>query len=102
MPVLSMHTLGDLFVPFSMEQIYARRAAANGDGGLLVTRAIRDVNHCGFNTTEMERGFADLVNWVEQRREAGRRRHPDACGGGESELRVQLHRGAHAFAPACP
>jgi hypothetical protein len=63
-PVLSMHTLGDLFVPFSMEQIYARRAAANGDGGLLVTRAIRDVNHCGFNTTEMERGFADLTNWV--------------------------------------
>ena len=63
-PVLSMHTLGDLFVPFSMEQIYARRAAANGANALLVTRAIRDINHCGFNTTEMERGFADLVNWV--------------------------------------
>ena len=63
-PVLSMHTLGDLFVPFSMEQIYARRAAENGDNDLLVTRAIRDINHCGFNTTEMERGFADLVNWV--------------------------------------
>jgi hypothetical protein len=63
-PVLSMHTLGDLFVPFSMEQIYARRAAAHGADDLLVTRAIRDINHCGFNTTEMERGFADLVNWV--------------------------------------
>ena len=63
-PVLSMHTLGDLFVPFSMEQIYARRAAANGANALLVTRAIRDINHCGFNTTEMELGFADLVNWV--------------------------------------
>jgi pimeloyl-ACP methyl ester carboxylesterase len=63
-PVLSMHTLGDLFVPFSMEQIYARRAAENGDNDLLVTRAIRDINHCGFNTTEMERGFAALVNWV--------------------------------------
>ena len=64
MPVLSMHTLGDLFVPFSMEQIYARRAAENGAGDRLVTRAIRDINHCGFNTVEMERGFADLVNWV--------------------------------------
>ena len=64
MPVLSMHTLGDLFVPFSMEQIYARRAAANGVGDRLVTRAIRDVSHCGFTTTEMERGFADLANWV--------------------------------------
>jgi hypothetical protein len=64
MPVLSMHTLGDLFVPFSMEQIYARRAAANGDADRLVTRAIRDINHCGFATTEMERAFADLANWV--------------------------------------
>ncbi len=64
MPVLSMHTLGDLFVPFSMEQIYARRAIANGSGDRLVTRAIRDINHCGFATVEMERGFADLVNWV--------------------------------------
>ena len=64
MPVLSMHTLGDLFVPFSMEQIYARRAAANGAGDLLVTRAIRDINHCGFAAAEMERGFADLVGWV--------------------------------------
>jgi hypothetical protein len=65
MPVLSMHTLGDLFVPFSMEQIYRRRAIANGVGDLLVTRAIRDINHCGFATVEMERGFADLVNWVQ-------------------------------------
>jgi len=64
MPVLSMHTLGDLFVPFSMEQIYARRAAENGNGDRLVTRAIRDINHCGFNTAEMEQGFAALVNWV--------------------------------------
>jgi hypothetical protein len=63
-PVLSMHTLGDLFVPFSMEQIYARRAAANGDADRLVTRAIRDINHCGFATSEMEHGFADLVKWV--------------------------------------
>ncbi len=63
-PVLSMHTLGDLFVPFSMEQIYARRAAANGVSDRLVTRAIRDISHCGFTTAEMEQGFADLVNWV--------------------------------------
>ena len=64
MPVLSLHTLGDLFVPFSMEQIYARRAAENGVADRLVTRAIRDLNHCGFRTAEMENGFADLVNWV--------------------------------------
>jgi len=63
-PVLSLHTIGDLFVPFSMEQIYARRAAAQGASDLLVTRAIRDHNHCGFAVQEEAAAFADLVNWV--------------------------------------
>jgi len=63
-PVLSLHTIGDLFVPFSMEQIYARRAAAEGAADLLVTRAIRDHNHCGFAVQEEAAAFADLVNWV--------------------------------------
>jgi pimeloyl-ACP methyl ester carboxylesterase len=65
-PVLSLHTLGDLFVPFSMEQIYARRMAANGVSGLLVERAIRDAGHCGFDPSEEQTAFADLVGWVEQ------------------------------------
>ncbi|MEJ2364201.1 MAG: prolyl oligopeptidase family serine peptidase [Deltaproteobacteria bacterium] len=64
-PVLSMHTLGELFVPFSMEQIYAKRVAAHGASDLLVTRAIRDVNHCGFSLEEQEAAFDALVNWVE-------------------------------------
>ena len=64
-PVLSLHTIGDFFVPFSMEQIYANRVAANGDSDLLVSRAYRDVLHCGFTVAEQEQGFADLVNWVE-------------------------------------
>ncbi len=64
-PVLSLHTIGDLFVPFSMEQIYARRAAAEGASDRLVTRAIRDHGHCGFAVQEEERAFADLVSWVE-------------------------------------
>lgn len=65
-PVISMHTLGDLFVPFSMEQIYARKVAAQGKSNLLVTRAIRDVRHCGFTNKEIQTGFADLVKWVEK------------------------------------
>jgi pimeloyl-ACP methyl ester carboxylesterase len=65
-PVLSMHTIGDLFVPFSMEQVYAQRAAAHGAASWLVTRAIRDVGHCGFTVAEQEVAFADLVTWVEQ------------------------------------
>ncbi len=63
-PVLSIHTIGDLFVPFSMEQIYARRAAAEGAADRLVTRAIRDHNHCGFAIPEEAAAFAALVNWV--------------------------------------
>jgi pimeloyl-ACP methyl ester carboxylesterase len=64
-PVVTLHTLGELFVPFSMEQIYARRVAAHGKSDLLVSRAIRDVNHCGFTIAEQVSAFDDLVNWVE-------------------------------------
>jgi hypothetical protein len=64
-PVLTLHNLGDLFVPFSMEQVYAGRVAANGRSDLLVQRAIRGVGHCDFTAAELVRGFTDLVNWVE-------------------------------------
>jgi pimeloyl-ACP methyl ester carboxylesterase len=64
-PVVSLHTLGELFVPFHMEQIYARRAAAHGNDDLLVVRAIRDIDHCGFRLTEQIQAFADMVRWVQ-------------------------------------
>jgi pimeloyl-ACP methyl ester carboxylesterase len=63
-PVVSLHTIGDLFVPFSMEQLYARRVAAEGASDLLVSRAYRDHNHCGFAVQEEEAAFAGLVEWV--------------------------------------
>ena len=63
-PTLSMHTIGDLFVPISMEQIYAERARANGRAGLFVSRSIRALGHCEFTAAEMEQGFDDLVTWV--------------------------------------
>lgn len=64
-PVLTLHTLGDLFVPVSMEQIYAARVAAHGASDRLVQRAIRDLGHCAFTGDEIITAFADLVNWVE-------------------------------------
>ncbi|MFW2332452.1 alpha/beta hydrolase family protein [Ilumatobacter sp.] len=64
-PVLTMHNLGDLFVPFNMETEYYGAVAKQGHLDNLVQRAIRGVNHCGFTTAEYEAGFADLVNWVE-------------------------------------
>lgn len=64
-PMLSLHTLGDLFVPFHMEQEYATRVAAKGAGHLLVQRATRDVGHCSFTGPELVQTFVDLVAWVE-------------------------------------
>jgi hypothetical protein len=64
-PMLSLHTLGDLFVPFLMEQVYAERVAAHGASHLLVQRATRDFGHCVFTPTELVTTFVDLVTWVE-------------------------------------
>ncbi len=64
-PVLSIHTTGDLFVPIEMEQIYAREVIANGRGDLLVQRAIRDVGHCSFTDDELIQSYTDLFAWVE-------------------------------------
>ncbi|HEV8556751.1 MAG TPA: hypothetical protein VGR06_10195 [Actinophytocola sp.] len=63
-PVLSLHDIGDLFVPFSMEQIYAHEVAAHHQSRLFVSRAIRGNAHCGFTQAELQRGFTDLVRWV--------------------------------------
>jgi hypothetical protein len=63
-PVLSLHDVGDLFVPFSMEQVYAQRAKEHHQLGLFVSRAIRGNAHCGFTQAELQRGFSDLVRWV--------------------------------------
>ncbi|WP_139195404.1 hypothetical protein [Mesobacillus persicus] len=65
-PMVSLHTVGDLFVPFHMQQIHVERTEANGNGDILVTRVIRDVEHCGFNTTEESEAFTDLTKWVEE------------------------------------
>ncbi len=64
-PVLTLHNLGDLFVPVLNEIEYASRVAANGKSHLLVQRAIRGVQHCEFTPAEFSTAFLDLVTWVE-------------------------------------
>lgn len=64
-PVVSVHTTGDLFVPFSMEQIYAREAAGRNRSHNLVSRATRAIGHCEFSPEELIETFDDLVSWVE-------------------------------------
>ena len=65
-PVLTIHTLGDMYVPFGLEQNYLAHATAKGHVGLLVQRAIRAPGHCDFTVAEQARAFADLALWVEQ------------------------------------
>ncbi len=62
-PVVTLHTLGDLFVPFKMEQVYATRAKAKGSDKWLVQRAIRDVGHCAFTAAEAAAAFDAMVKW---------------------------------------
>jgi hypothetical protein len=63
-PVLSLHGIGDLLVPLSQGQTYAREVAAHGESNLLVQRAIREADHCEYSTVETAQGWHDLVNWV--------------------------------------
>ena len=62
-PVVSIHTLGDLFVPFSMEQVFQKRVAAKGNSAYLVQRAIRGISHCDFTVAEQATAFDDMVKW---------------------------------------
>jgi len=62
-PVVSIHTLGDLFVPFSMEQVYQKRVAAKGNSGFLVQRAIRGASHCDFTVAEQSEAFEAMIKW---------------------------------------
>jgi len=62
-PVVSIHTLGDLYVPFGMQQLYRKRAQAHGNDRLLVQRVMRGVSHCDFTVAEMTESFDALVKW---------------------------------------
>jgi hypothetical protein len=62
-PVVSIHTLGDLFVPFSMQQVYQKRVAAKGNSAWLVQRAIRGASHCDFSVAEQVEAFDAMIKW---------------------------------------
>ena len=62
-PVVTLHTLGDLYVPFSMEQIYNKRVAAKGNSTWLVQRAVRGISHCDFTIAEQVEAFDAMIKW---------------------------------------
>jgi predicted small lipoprotein YifL len=62
-PVLTLHTLGDFYVPFAHQQKYLRAARVSGSGDRLVQRAIRAAGHCEFSGPELVEAFNDLTTW---------------------------------------
>lgn len=104
-PVVSVHTLGDLFVPFSMQQVYAKEARKRGRDHFLVSRATRAVGHCEFSPEELIESFEDMVSWVDTGvRPAGdpilKRRKV-----AQDDFGCQFSRGttgSRPFIPACP
>lgn len=62
-PVLTMHTTGDFYVPFRHQQLYRQHVNAQGHGDLLVQRAIRAAGHCEFTAAELVEGFNALMTW---------------------------------------
>ncbi|NUP63108.1 MAG: hypothetical protein HOW71_13160 [Nonomuraea sp.] len=107
-PVLSLHDLGDGFVPFSMEQYYRADVAAHHRGGLLVQRAIRAAGHCEFSPAEAGAAWDDLVRW----RRTGVRPAGDDVGdpakvadpsfGCRFTDRTAYGTGSRPLFPACP
>jgi pimeloyl-ACP methyl ester carboxylesterase len=65
-PVVSLHTLGDMYVPFHMQQIYRQGAQAGHSSRWLVQRAIRAPSHCDFTVAEQVEAFEAMTLW-EQR-----------------------------------
>jgi hypothetical protein len=101
-PVLTLHTIGELFVPFSMEQIYARRAIAAGTDDLLVQRAIRGRFHCDFLPAELTTAFDDLVNWVVNDVKPQGDDILDPATVAAPDFGCKFTPVAHSLVPACP
>jgi acetyl esterase/lipase len=101
-PVLTLHNLGDLFVPVHNEVIYAQRVAARGKSDLLVQRAIRGVGHCNFTAAEIETAMADLVNWVEHGVKPSGDNWLDPQAVADPSFGCRFTQGPHLLGTPCP
>lgn len=63
-PVMTLHTLGDFYVPFRHQQLYREGAIEHGNADLLVQRAIRAASHCDFSGEEIVTAMTDFLGWV--------------------------------------
>ena len=96
-PVMTLHTLGDLLVPFSMEQIYAKRVAERGQGDLLTQRAIRGTLHCNFTPQELSTAFDDLAAAVRTGERPAGDDVLDPAAVADPRYGCRFSRGSHPF-----
>jgi pimeloyl-ACP methyl ester carboxylesterase len=104
-PVLSLHNLGDLFVPFHNQIVYAEKVAEERRSHLLVQRAIRGVGHCDFTGVELATAFSELVAWVEFgiKPEGDDVLDPAVVAGADYGCRfTDFASGTHVLATPCP
>ena len=101
-PVLTLHNLGDLFVPVLNEVEYGSRVAANGKSDFLVQRAIRGVLHCDFTAAELSTAFIDLVTWVEAGIKPGGDDFLTPATVAGSDFGCAYTVGAHLLGTPCP
>ncbi|MEP6388941.1 MAG: prolyl oligopeptidase family serine peptidase [Halioglobus sp.] len=101
-PVLTLHNLGDLFVPVLNQVEYQKRVSANGQSDLLVQRAIRGVVHCDFTPQELGRAFVDLATWVEFGVKPEGDDFSDPAAVADSSFGCEFTDGFHYLGTACP
>jgi acetyl esterase/lipase len=101
-PVLTLHNLGDLFVPVLNEVVYVSRVAAHGKRDLLVQRAIRGVDHCDFTPAEAATAFLDLVAWVEYGIKPGGDDFLDPASVADPNFGCAFTDGPHLLGTPCP
>ena len=101
-PVLTLHNLGDLFVPVHNEVEYASRVAGHGKSDNLVQRAIRGVLHCDFTAEEFSLAFLDLVQWVETGIKPAGDDFLDPAAVADPAFGCTFTDGAHTLGTPCP
>ena len=101
-PVLTLHNLGDLFVPVNNEIEYASRVAGHGKSDFLVQRAIRGVLHCDFTAIELSIAFLDLALWLETGTKPGGDDFSDPDNVADPLFGCTYTDGSHLLGTPCP
>ncbi len=101
-PVLTLHNLGDLFVPVLNEVAYVNRVHEQGKRDLLVQRAIRGVLHCDFTADEFSGAFLDLVAWVNGAPKPAGDDFLDPAAVADPDFGCAFTDGSHLFGTECP